>query len=93
MKPPCVSFDWKTAVECVLAFVCLKEVKIPPVCMSCMAIRPGPAFVAVGDVAQSMVSCRSMVVLVKNRLISRGFVVCGACPPLTGSRTFSQVPL
>ena len=67
MKPPCVFFDWKTAVACVLAFVCLKEVKVPPVCISCMAIRPGPAFVVVGDVAQSMVSCRSMVVLVHKK--------------------------
>lgn len=89
MKPPCVSFDWKTAVECVLAFVCLKEDKIPPVCMSCMAIKPGPAFVAVGDVAQSMVSCKSMAVVVKNRYhVVLSCVARAHCRP--GSRTFSQ---
>ena len=62
MNPPCVFFDWKTAVEWMLAFVCLKEVRVPPVCISCIATKPGPAFVVVGDVAQSMVSCRSIVV-------------------------------
>ena len=105
MKPPCESFDWKTAVECVVAFVCLKEVKVPPVCISCIAITPGPAFVVVGDVAQSMVSCRCMVnfrwlryisnSVKKNRLTSRGSVrVCGACPLLPGLQNFlSSTPV
>lgn len=47
-------------MECELAFVCLKEVKVPPVCILCIEIEPGPAFLVVGDVAQSMVSCGSM---------------------------------
>lgn len=58
-------FDWNIAVECALAFVCLKDARVPPVCISCIAIKPGPVFVVVGDVAQSMVSWRSMVVVEK----------------------------
>ena len=74
INPPCVFFDWKTAVECAPALVCLKAANVPPVCMSCIAIDPGPILVVEGDVAQSIVSWRGMVVLEKNRMISRGCV-------------------
>ena len=70
-----------------MAFVCLKAANVPPVCISSIVIEPETVFVVVGDVAHSMVSWRSIVVLEKNR-ISRAWP---AERVWRVSRTFSEL--